>query len=94
VTDPRPRLAARASIGAIRGYQFFSRAMPPRCRFYPSCSEYTAQALEMHGFWRGIGLGARRLGRCHPWGGSGVDPVPNTCSHRRREPLALGSDPS
>jgi putative membrane protein insertion efficiency factor len=52
------------------------------CRFYPSCSNYCLEAIEKHGLGGGISLGARRLARCHPWGGSGFDPVP--------EPEVLG----
>jgi putative membrane protein insertion efficiency factor len=47
------------------------------CRFSPSCSEYTAEALHTHGFLKGAALSAHRLCRCHPWGGSGYDPVPS-----------------
>jgi uncharacterized protein len=47
-----------------------------RCRFHPSCSVYTMQAIERHGAWRGGWLSLKRLGRCHPWGGGGPDPVP------------------
>jgi len=50
--------------------------MTGACRFQPTCSEYAAQALIGHGPWRGSGLAIRRLCRCHPWGGSGYDPVP------------------
>ena len=46
------------------------------CRFSPTCSEYFLQAVQQHGFWRGSWLGGKRLLRCHPWGGSGWDPVP------------------
>lgn len=46
------------------------------CRFEPSCSEYFVQALEKHGFLRGLRLGIWRIARCHPWGGCGYDPVP------------------
>ncbi len=46
------------------------------CRFTPTCSMYTEQAICEHGLCRGLGLGARRILRCHPWGGSGFDPVP------------------
>jgi putative membrane protein insertion efficiency factor len=46
------------------------------CRFSPTCSEYFLGAVEEHGFWRGSWLGGKRLLRCHPWGGSGWDPVP------------------
>jgi uncharacterized protein len=46
------------------------------CRFHPTCSEYFLQAVETHGTCRGSWLGLKRIGRCHPWGGSGHDPVP------------------
>ena len=46
------------------------------CRFYPSCSEYAREAFEKHGFIRGFGLSVKRVSKCHPWGGSGVDEVP------------------
>jgi len=55
----------------------------PRCRYAPTCSEYAAQALVTHGPVRGGWLAARRVCRCHPWGGSGYDPVPP----RKCEPL-------
>ena len=61
----------------IRAYQLIvAPILPPSCRFYPSCSHYAAEAVEQHGAWRGVGLALRRLLRCHPWGGSGYDPVP------------------
>jgi uncharacterized protein len=52
------------------------------CRFHPTCSEYFLQAIESHGTVRGIFLGLKRIARCHPWGGSGEDPVPraNRCA--------------
>ncbi len=46
------------------------------CRFHPTCSDYCLQALETHGVLRGTALGLSRIARCHPWGGSGSDPVP------------------
>ena len=46
------------------------------CRFDPTCSDYFLQAVEKHGVWRGGWLGLKRIGRCHPWGGQGHDPVP------------------
>ena len=68
------RLALSA---AVRGYQLLvSPVLPPACRFLPTCSEYAAEAIRRHGAWRGIILASRRLARCHPWGGSGYDPVP------------------
>ncbi len=54
------------------------------CRFRPSCSEYAQQAILRFGVWRGSWLALRRLARCHPWGGSGVDPVPESwCSQQK-----------
>jgi uncharacterized protein len=62
---------------AVRAYQLLlSPVLPPACRYLPSCSDYALEALAVHGPVRGIGLAARRLARCHPWGGSGYDPVP------------------
>ena len=49
---------------------------PPSCRFTPTCSEYALQACRKHGPFKGLWLTVRRLARCHPWGGSGYDPVP------------------
>jgi uncharacterized protein len=61
----------------IRAYQLLlSPVLPPSCRFWPSCSDYAVEALRRHGAWRGLLLASRRLLRCHPWGGSGYDPVP------------------
>jgi len=48
------------------------------CRFRPTCSEYAADAVRTHGAWRGSSLALRRICRCHPWGGSGYDPVPKS----------------
>ena len=61
----------------IRGYQVtIGPALPPSCRFYPSCSTYALQALAKYGLLRGSWLAARRLIRCHPFHPGGVDPVP------------------
>ena len=63
--------------GLIRGYQLFiSPLLGPRCRFYPTCSNYALEAIETHGALKGSWLALRRLLRCHPWGGQGYDPVP------------------
>ena len=49
---------------------------PASCRYQPTCSEYTLQAIRKYGPWKGLWLGMKRIMRCHPWGGSGYDPVP------------------
>ena len=67
----------RFVLVAIRAYQrWISPALGQRCRFAPSCSQYTAQAISAHGLLRGTWLGLRRLSRCHPWNAGGYDPVP------------------
>lgn len=53
----------------------FSPLLPPSCRYLPSCSEYAGEAITRLGPWWGSWLALKRLGRCHPWGGSGYDPV-------------------
>jgi hypothetical protein len=60
----------------IRAYQALRAGRPSPCRYWPTCSTYALEALEAHGALRGTWLSARRLLRCHPWAGSGVDPVP------------------
>jgi putative membrane protein insertion efficiency factor len=72
-----PRPVGRLLTGAIRFYQVsISPAFPPSCRFYPSCSEYTRQAIIRHGALKGIALGMQRLAKCHPFHPGGYDPVP------------------
>ena len=62
---------------AIRGYQLLlAPVLPPSCRFFPSCSHYAEEAIARHGPLRGGFFAVRRICRCHPWGGSGYDPVP------------------
>ncbi|HCW00886.1 MAG TPA: membrane protein insertion efficiency factor YidD [Acidimicrobiales bacterium] len=61
---------------AVRGYQRVVDGRPTPCRFVPTCSNYALDALESHGAIRGSVLTVGRLCRCHPWGGTGLDPVP------------------
>jgi len=68
---------------AIHAYQVVMAGTPSRCRFAPSCSEYTRQAIEQHGLARGVWLGVRRVGRCHPWHPGGFDPVPERATRTR-----------
>jgi hypothetical protein len=61
----------------IRFYRkFISPFTPPSCRFTPTCSEYAIEAITKHGPFKGTWLAIKRVLRCHPWGGSGYDPVP------------------
>jgi uncharacterized protein len=62
---------------AIRAYQLLlAPVLPPACRYLPTCSHYAEEAIALHGPLRGGVLAVGRLCRCHPWGGSGYDPVP------------------
>ena len=71
-----PTVLARPLMALVRGYQLVRAGRPSPCRFDPSCSAYALDALQAHGAARGSLLAARRLARCHPWGGQGYDPVP------------------
>jgi putative membrane protein insertion efficiency factor len=70
------RLSAVLLLGGIRAYQLvLSPWLGRQCRFEPTCSVYAAEAIQVHGTLRGGLMALRRIGRCHPWGGSGYDPV-------------------
>lgn len=72
------KLASMLVRGLIRGYQLFiSPVMPGTCRFDPTCSQYALEAVARFGAVKGGWLALRRIGRCHPWGGWGYDPVPD-----------------
>lgn len=75
-SPPLPR-TSRVALAAIAFYRRrLARWFGGHCRFHPSCSCYGEQAFEQHGVWRAGWLTLRRVLRCHPWGGSGFDPVP------------------
>lgn len=70
-------MLGRALLLMIRGYQVgISPFLPPACRYTPTCSQYAVEAIQRYGAGKGSLLAVRRLLRCHPWGGSGRDPVP------------------
>lgn len=70
-------MITRLLILPIRFYQrYISLMLPPACRFTPTCSQYAVEALQKYGPLKGLYLAVKRILRCHPWGGSGYDPVP------------------
>jgi len=73
----------RILIGMLVAYKrWISPWLPPACRFYPSCSEYAREAVEVHGAWRGSALALRRILRCQPFCRGGFDPVPGRPEQR------------
>jgi len=69
----------------IRFYQVaISPYTPSSCRFSPTCSHYAIEAFQVHGPIRGLWLTVKRIGKCHPWGSSGYDPVPDKESNNKR----------
>jgi len=71
------KIATYPFILFIRFYQAaISPYTPATCRFSPTCSSYSLEALQVHGLFKGSWLAIKRIGKCHPWGGSGYDPVP------------------
>jgi uncharacterized protein len=74
---PPAQAMKQVLILLAKGWQLGpSRILPPTCRYQPSCSQYAIEALEKHGAIKGGWMAAKRLMRCHPWGGHGYDPVP------------------
>jgi putative membrane protein insertion efficiency factor len=64
-------------IAIFKGYQLFiSPLLGSNCRFYPTCSAYMIEALKKYGLFKGLGLGLKRIAKCHPWNPGGYDPVP------------------
>ena len=70
-------IPARLMLLLLRIYQYaISPMLPPRCRYTPTCSQYAVEAVSKHGAFKGGWLALKRIARCHPFGGSGHDPVP------------------
>lgn len=70
-------IPSRLLILLVRFYQCaISPHIPAACRYTPTCSQYMIEAIRRHGALKGMMLGVKRICRCHPWGGSGYDPVP------------------
>ena len=78
----------------VRGYQLLlSPFLGNNCRFYPSCSSYMIEAIEVHGVFKGLWLGTRRILRCHPYSDGGIDPVPPRCGCADRDERSELSQP-
>lgn len=87
--NPPLSIGRRVAISGIRAYQkVLSPLFGRNCRYYPTCSSYTSEAIEIHGVVAGGWMGIKRIGRCHPWHEGGVDLVPG--STRTAEPLSDG----
>jgi putative membrane protein insertion efficiency factor len=80
----RRTITQRMALGALHAYQSARAGQLSPCRFYPSCSAYAVEAVERHGARRGLWLAVRRVARCHPLGGHGIDLVPLEVGRRRR----------
>ncbi len=75
-------MIARTLLALIRFYQGLRAGRPSPCRYWPTCSAYASEAVERFGAGRGTWLAARRLARCRPWGGQGIDLVPEAAEVR------------
>ena len=93
-SDRPTRAAVRPLVAMLRGYQrWISPALPPTCRFHPTCSAYAVEALQVHGLLRGTALTVWRLLRCAPWHPGGIDPVPQGRRPRTSSPAGRTTEP-
>jgi putative membrane protein insertion efficiency factor len=84
-SERAPGPTGRLAISVVHAYQLARSGRPTGCRYLPTCSEYAIEAISTHGTAKGSLLALRRLSRCTPWGGHGIDPVPTgrtSCTHR------------
>ncbi len=89
------KVAGICLIGLVEAYRWLiSPVLPQSCRYWPSCSSYAGEAIRSHGPIPGIWLAVKRVLRCHPWGGSGYDPVPSrppaACQRQSEEDHSIG----
>ena len=89
------RLPTQVVVGLVRVHQrTLSRVLPPTCRFQPSCSTYTIEAVERHGVLRGVLLGLWRVARCNPFNAGGLDPVPPRRNRQQASPESAEQEPT
>ena len=82
------KLLSYLMLGLIRFYQVvISPFTPASCRYVPTCSHYAVEAIQKHGPFRGGWLALKRISSCHPWGGSGYDPVPDSLDNEKKTNL-------
>jgi len=85
-----PSIGAQALLGSIRAYQkVLSPVFGRNCRYHPTCSHYTYEAVEIHGAMRGSWMGVKRIGRCHPFREGGLDPVPGSPDAAEHQPTNI-----
>jgi putative membrane protein insertion efficiency factor len=88
-------LLKKILILPIRFYQIaISPILGPKCRFQPTCSQYMIQAIEEWGIFKGTWLGIKRIGKCHPWGPHGHDPVPKKSSDDGQQKINRNQNPN